>query len=280
MAVYRETDGEIVREYSLSIGPILRKQTDKALVEIVTTQAYGLAFFLDGQLQLTERDEPIYHEMLVHPCLGLSGFRDSVCILGGGDGCAVREVLKWPGVKRVDLIDWDEQVTDLFTGLYSELNEESLQNPRVTIENRDVRDLKHESRDYGCILIDLVDLDPSDEGQRQILKEVLEVAYRWCVPGGAVVMNLGGISPWETDGVRWAFDQMHETLSWPICLFKVFVPSFGREWVFGLATCQERLAFEEVPSNLTYFCEETWRAATTWSPDYKRALGLNLTPHS
>jgi spermidine synthase len=278
MAVYRETDGDLIRDYPLQVGPILRKHTDKALVEIVTTKAYGCAFFLDNQLQLTEKDERIYHEMLVHPALALTPFRDSVCILGGGDGCAVREVLKWPEVKQVTLIDWDKEVTDLFTGLYSDLNEKALQDPRVTVENRDVRELVSENRSYGCLCIDLIDLDMSDQSHRDLFQLLMKIAYNWCVPGGAVVMNLGGILPWETDGLRQAADQLKQ-LAWPLSFYKVFVPSFGREWVFGLATQNDTLPFEEVPKGLTQFSQETWQAALSWSPAYRKALGLNLESH-
>lgn len=278
MAVYRETDGDVVRDYPLCVGPILRKQTDKALVEIVTTKAYGLSFFLDNQLQLTESDEKIYHEMLVHPAMALTSSRESVCILGGGDGCAVREVLKWPQVNQVTLIDWDKEVTDLFTGLYSELNEKALHDPRVTIENRDVREILSEDRSYGCLLIDLIDLDISDAGQRDMFHLLMKLAYKWCTPGGVVVMNLGGILPWETDGLCSAAEEL-KTLAWPLTFYKVFVPSFGKEWVFGLATQNDTLSFDEVPRGLTQFCEETWRAALSWSPAYRKALGLNLESH-
>lgn len=278
MAVYRETDGDLVRDYPLQVGPILRNQTDKALVEIVTTKAYGCAFFLDNQLQLTEKDESIYHEMLVHPAVALSAFRDSVCILGGGDGCAVREVLKWPDVKRIDLIDWDETVTDLFTNQYSDINQGALLNSRVTVENRDVRELLSEDRSYGCLVIDLIDLDVSDEQQRILFHTLWNIAYKWCVPGGSVVVNLGGITPWETEGVNWAAEQLKH-LAWPLSLYKVFVPSFGREWVFGLATQNDTLPFEDVPKDLTQFSQETWRAALSWSPAYRKALGLNLETH-
>lgn len=278
MAVYRETDGDLVREYPLEVGPILRKQTDKALVELIPTKAYGLAFFLDNQLQLTERDEKVYHEMLVHPAMALTSFRDSVCILGGGDGCAVREVLKWPEVKQVTLIDWDKEVTDLFTGLYSDLNERAFQDPRVTIENRDVREIVSENRTYGCLLIDLIDLDVSDTSQQYLFQLLLKVAYKWCCPGGSVVLNLGGITPWDFEGLHWAAEHLKQ-LAWPLTFYKVFVPSFGREWVFGLATQNDRLPFDEIPKGLTQLCEETWQASRTWSPAYRKTLGLNLESH-
>ena len=92
MAVYRENDGFLVREYELTHSAIVQKQTKKAFLEIVPTKEYGTALFLDGELQLTEKDEYIYHESLVHPCLMTAITRKKVCILGGGDGCAAREV--------------------------------------------------------------------------------------------------------------------------------------------------------------------------------------------
>jgi spermidine synthase len=63
MAVYKERDGDLVREYALQEGkPIWKKRTQRAMVEVVPTKSYGTALFIDNELQLTEKDEYIYHE--------------------------------------------------------------------------------------------------------------------------------------------------------------------------------------------------------------------------
>ena len=272
MAVYRETDGHIVREYALEIGDLVRKQTERALLEIVPTKSYGRAVFLDNQLQLTEADEYVYHEMLVHPCFTFATKRWNICILGGGDGCAVREVLKWPEVKSVDLIDWDKELTELFQVEYGDINGFALQDPRVQIENTDLRTLYKEQRSYDCILMDLIDLDPTVDEQRELWRDAIRLLKAWTVPGGAFVINLGGITPWETTTAAWTKETVEKELSWTVRLSKVFVPSFGREWCFLLATTNELPCAEELPSSLRYASDETIAQAFTWSPDYLQRL--------
>ena len=70
MFFYRETDGFIEREYKI-VKVLEHLETDKALIEVVDTKEFGYALFLDGQLQMTMKDEYIYHEMLVHPIMSL-----------------------------------------------------------------------------------------------------------------------------------------------------------------------------------------------------------------
>jgi spermidine synthase len=277
MTTYKEEDGNITREYKLADGPIYRNRSEKALIEIVPTQEFGLALFLDNELQLTEKDEYIYHEMLVHPCLATSQSQERICIIGGGDGCAVREVLKWSGVKSVDVIDWDKQVTDLFTTSYSFLNKNSLQDSRVRVQNRNIQELLREDREYDCILIDLVDPNPLKDGYANLWYDTLFLAKHWMRESGSVIVNLGGVLPWKTHTVD-SFVQFVKTpFSCPQYIHKVFVPSFGREWCFLLLTWNQINAFAPLPSDLLYFSEETWKTSRTWSKDFQDAFHLNLS---
>jgi spermidine synthase len=267
MAVYRETDGDIVREYALVGEPALQFQTQRAFVEIAQTKEYGTALFIDGELQFTEKDEYMYHESLVHPCLMSASSRKRVCILGGGDGCAAREVLKWPDVQEVNIIDWDEKVTDLFSHRYASLNNWSLQDPRVIIENRNVQTLLQEERTYDCILVDL--LDPKD-GQVDLWYSILSIVKNWIAPTGAFVINAGGITPWQTDTANWLLQMIENKIDFPRVLYKTFVPSFGREWCFVLAGKQAGKPPSNLPSMLKYFDETAWKHmyASTWTKDY------------
>jgi spermidine synthase len=268
MSVYRETDGDIVREYTLEYGSTLfQKQSDKALLEIVQTKEYGTALFVDGELQLTEKDEYIYHESLVHPCLMTAASRKNVCILGGGDGCAAREVLKWPDVEHVHIIDWDKDVTELFRHRYASLNGWSLDDPRVTIENKNIQELLHEYRTYDCILVDL--LDPKD-AQIDLWYDILFLAKQWVTPTGSLVINAGGISPWQVDMVNWLLQMIESKTGFKRILYKAFVPSFGREWCFILAGKQAGSADINVPSDVRYFDATAWNHmyTHTWTKDY------------
>lgn len=104
----------------------------------VEHQPTGTAFYIDGELQFHSADERIYHEYLVIPALGLAqqrfqgqGLRVLIC--GGGDGLAVREVLRFPDVKHIDLVDYDPAVVELARTEFAAFNENSLENERVQV---------------------------------------------------------------------------------------------------------------------------------------------------
>lgn len=276
MTTYREVDGHITREYALAEGEIFRKQTDKALVEIVPTKEFGLAFFIDNELQLAEKDEYIYHEMLVHPCLATSKKRDHICIIGGGDGCAVREVLKWPDVVSVNVIDWDKEVTDLFTEKYSFLNKNSLQDYRVRVENSNIQERIHDEMVYDCILIDLVDPNPLKENFSDLWYDTLFLAKHWIQSTGSVVINLGGLLPWKAEAIDSFVQHVTSRFSWNRYLHKVFVPSFGREWCFLLLTNNRVERLQNLPPDLQYCSQNAWVASRLWSKDYQSVMDLNL----
>src|SRR6266513_1406394 len=106
---------------------------------VLTKWKDDVRLFLNAHLQFSSRDEYRYHEALVHPGLAsLAGAR-RVLVLGGGDGLAVREILKYPTVESITLVDLDPDMTRLFsTHVYlSTLNQHSLTNPRVHVINAD-----------------------------------------------------------------------------------------------------------------------------------------------
>ena len=95
--------------------------------------------YLDKHIQFASIDEHRYHEALVHPVMSTPGPRKNVLILGGGDGMAVREVLKYPEVERIVLIDIDPAITELCStfGPIKKMNGGSLESDKLTIINAD-----------------------------------------------------------------------------------------------------------------------------------------------
>ena len=93
--------------------PIIYSHTSRYQHIVMTRRNDRLSLFINGHLQFNSRDERIYHEMLVHVPFAVASSRARVLILGGGDGLALREVLKYDAVRRVDLVDIDPAMTDL-----------------------------------------------------------------------------------------------------------------------------------------------------------------------
>ena len=92
---------------------VYRGRTAFQSVEIVETRPYGLALFLDGAPQSALADEFVYHEALVHPALVAHPEPRRVLIAGGGEGAALREVLRHPGVERATMVDIDGELIEL-----------------------------------------------------------------------------------------------------------------------------------------------------------------------
>jgi len=122
-------------EQFLYRDPIVTSITTPFQHIVLTENRRGnLCCYLNGHLQFNEADEQIYHENLVHPAMHLSSRRESVIILGGGDGLALREVLRYPEVKAVTLVDLDPMMTKMASSdpKLVRLNEGSMTDPRVT----------------------------------------------------------------------------------------------------------------------------------------------------
>lgn len=123
-------------EQKLYRDPIIFQKTTPYQHIVVTKKRSGeIYFYINGHLQFSGYDEHIYHEMLVHPVMSAAGKRENILVLGGGDGLAVREILRYPDVKNITLVDLDPAVTDLAKSLPElvRLNQKSLLDPRVDL---------------------------------------------------------------------------------------------------------------------------------------------------
>jgi spermidine synthase len=145
--------------------------------------------YLDNNEQFSSYDEERYHEPLVHPTMTLSAARENVLIMGGGDGLAVREVLKHPGVKTVTVVDIDPKMTDLARThpVFVKLNEHAFDDSRVKIVNRDAYAyLKDSAELYDVIIVDLPD-PKTIELARLYTKEFYSLSKQHLSKGGTIV---------------------------------------------------------------------------------------------
>ena len=117
---------------------ILSKQSAYQKI-VLTKHKEDFRLYLDGHLQFSSIDEYRYHESLVHIPLSLMKHPENILVLGGGDGLAVREILKYPGVKTITVVDLDPEITrlGLTNNLFLKLNHSSLKDDRVQIKNVD-----------------------------------------------------------------------------------------------------------------------------------------------
>lgn len=121
--------------------------------------------YINGDQQFSTYDEERYHEPLVHPAMKLALNPENILILGGGDGLAVREILKYKTVKKITLVDIDPVMTDLALNnpIFTTANEGAMADPRVTIHNEDASSfLDRDNLIYNVIIVDLPDPDSVD----------------------------------------------------------------------------------------------------------------------
>ena len=127
---------------------------------VVTQWKENYWLFINGSTQFSTYDEERYHEPLVHPLMGLIKERKDILLLGGGDGLAAREILKYPDVENLTLVDLDPAMTRLARQdtIFLSINQGSLNDPRVRVVNQDAYQFIKNSGDlYDAVIIDLPD---------------------------------------------------------------------------------------------------------------------------
>jgi len=150
-------------------------------------------FYLNGNLQLSSLDEWLYHEPMVHPAMLVADQRKNVLILGGGDGCAAREVLKHHDVEKITLVDLDPLVTKLAkeNDFFVQMNQHSLNNPKVITINQDAYTFMEKAEDfYDVILVDFPD-PKTVELSRLFSKEFYSLCYKHLRNNGTIVVQSG-----------------------------------------------------------------------------------------
>ncbi|SEC88626.1 spermidine synthase [Tenacibaculum sp. MAR_2009_124] len=150
--------------------------------------------YLNGNLQFCSIDEKMYHEPLVHPIMQVHPHPQKVLILGGGDGCAVRELLKYPSVDKIDMVDLDPNMTSLGKehAVLININEGSMSSDKLTIYNKDAYiHLEQDNESfYDIIIIDLPDPRSVELG-RLYSHEFYSLCYRKLRSNGLIITQSG-----------------------------------------------------------------------------------------
>jgi len=150
-------------EHCFSVDKLIFKGKTKFQdVFIFDNDLYGRILFLDGINQLSQKDEFIYHEIMVHPILFSHPNPKNVLIIGGGDGCILREVLKH-NVKKVDLVELDEEFIKICKKHFASINKKSFSDKRVNVHIEPGQDfIKKYINHYDAIIVDCTNLE--DQG--------------------------------------------------------------------------------------------------------------------
>ena len=212
---------------------LLSKQTPYQRLDVLETDFYGNVLILDGAVQITQKDEFVYHEMLAHVPLYTHPSPRKVLIIGGGDGGTVREVVKHPEVEHVDLVEIDEAVIEASKTYFPEVSRE-LDNPKLTILAMDgIEYIKSIKNHYDVILIDST--DPIGPAKGLIAATFYRDAFEALTDNG--VISVQAESPFYYP--EWVSKIFHNLAGiFPVTkLYLSFTPTYpGGLWTFGFAS--------------------------------------------
>jgi spermidine synthase len=218
---------------------------------VITRGRAGFQLFLNGNLQFSSADEYRYHEALVHPAMMLAQEARRVLVLGGGDGLAVREILKHPKVEHVTLVDLDAEMTKLSTRFppLATLNNHALADSRVQIVNQDAMIWLEEANQ----LFDVAILDFPDPNTFALGKLYTTRFYRLLkahlTPDAAIGIQC--TSPLFARSSYWCIIRTLEAAGLNVRPYQTSVPSFGI-WGFALASTKPFHPPVKAPANLKF----------------------------
>jgi spermidine synthase len=236
---------------------------------VVTSGPNGVRLFLNGNLQFHSRDEYRYHEALVHPAMAAHGAARKVLVLGGGDGMAVREILRHPGVEQVTLVELDPHMTTLFAEqpMLRRLNGDALHSPKLTIVNADAFAwLEQNPGAYDVIVIDFPDPTNFSIGKLYTTSFYKLVDEHLAASGYAVIQTT---SPLIARRSFWTVVSTVEAVGLNATPYHAHVPSFG-EWGFVLASRRPWRLPQALPQNLRFLSADSLPSLFVFPPDMAR----------
>jgi spermidine synthase len=198
-------------------------------IEIVRTPVMGRVLLLDGHVQLSDLDERAYHEALVHvPLLSMEA-PESALVVGGGDGLAVRELARHPGIRRIEMVEIDGGVVEASKRHLADLLEGALDDPRVAVRLADAFEfVKTATGSYDLVVMDVTDVHEGVEGElseRLFTGEFYAACRGLLSPGGMLVTQADNpvFCSYAMAGIREDLARIFPKAG----AYQALVPSFG-----------------------------------------------------
>jgi spermidine synthase len=233
---------------------------------VLTRFKDDIRLFLNSHLQFSSRDEYRYHEALIHPGLASIPTPRRVLVLGGGDGLAVREILKYPQIVSITLVDLDPEMTKIFSShtMLTQLNQKSLLSPKLHVINADAFPWIDSNTDsFDFIVIDFPDPTNYSLGKLYTTAFYRAVARHLSAQGVIVVQST---SPMFARDSFWCIANTLKQAGLKTYPYHVYVPSFG-EWGFVLASQHDYTPPTSLPAGLRFIDAKGIPALFQFPPD-------------
>ena len=211
------------------------RKSDYQKIDVFDTHEFGKVLALDGNIMLTERDEFIYNEMIVHVPMAVHPGIKRVLVIGVGDGGVVGELTRYERIKRIDLVEMDEQVAEACRQ-YLPANAGRLDDERVHIYYENALKYIRRCEDkYDLIIVD--SNDPFGPAEGLFTREFYGNCFKALKSDGIMVNQQG--SPFYAEDAD-AMQRSHKRIvnTFPISrVYQAHIPSFAAGyWLFGFAS--------------------------------------------
>ena len=204
-------------------------------IDVFESQEFGRFLTLDGYIMLTEKDEFIYHEMIVHVPMAVHPNVKKVLVIGAGDGGAIRELARYPEIEHIDLVEIDEQVIQV-SRQFLPRTSCKLDDERVHIYYEDgLRFVRSREDEYDLIIVDST--DPFGPGEGLFTKEFYGNCYKALKEDG-IMVNQHESPFYEADATACMRAHKRIVESFPISrVYQAHIPTYpSGHWLFGFAS--------------------------------------------
>jgi len=232
---YTEEHTENVR-FSIKVNKVLYSgQSEFQRIDVLESDEFGKFLTLDGLMMLTEKDEFIYHDMIVHVPMATNPNIRKVLVIGGGDGGTVRELVRYITIEKIDMVEIDKMVVDVCRK-YIPQTACRLDDPRVSLHYEDgLKYVRSKYNEYDLIIVDST--DPFGPGEGLFTKEFYGNCYNALKEDGILVNQHE--SPYYSYYIN-SMKRAHHRIKefFPIAkVYQAHIPTYpSGYWLFGFAS--------------------------------------------
>ncbi len=210
-------------------------QSEFQQIEVFESPEFGRFLVLDGYIMLTEKDEFIYHEMIVHVPMAVHPDVKKVLVIGAGDGGVVRELVRYPEVEHIDLVEIDEEVIKVCMDYMPKTSCE-MRNEKVQVHLEDgLKFVRSREDEYDLVIVDST--DPFGPGEGLFTKEFYGNCYKALKEDG-IMVNQHESPFYESDATACMRAHKRIVESFPISrVYQAHIPTYpSGHWLFGFAS--------------------------------------------
>ncbi|MDL2264509.1 polyamine aminopropyltransferase [Synergistaceae bacterium OttesenSCG-928-I11] len=214
---------------------LVSKRSPFQQIDVFDSEEFGRFLTLDGLMMVTEKDEFIYHDMIVHVPMATNPGIRKVLVIGGGDGGTVRELTRYDSLERIDMVDIDEMVVDVCRE-YIPQTSNRLDDPRVNLYFEDgLKFVRRYENEYDLIIVDST--DPFGPGEGLFTREFYGNCFKALTVEGILVnQHENPYYEYYTEAMKRAHRRIRD--SFPICrVYQAHIPTYpSGHWLFGFAS--------------------------------------------